>query len=152
MPKNPGGRPPRYKSKEEIEGLIEAYFRECDGVPFYNDDGKPLRTDKGYILYEKSPKPPTVSGLAYALGFASRQALINYQVKKEFHDTITRAKLYIEAYTEGRLFDKDGVQGAKFSLINNFKGWKEHPKEDTEREALDKLDELIRGIDDAAKS
>ena len=40
-------------------------------------------------------------------------------------DTITRAKTRIEQYAEERLFDKDGANGAKFSLANNFEGWKE---------------------------
>lgn len=66
-------------------------------------------------------------------------------------NTITRAKTYIEEYSERRLFDRDGVNGAKFSLINNFKGWSEHPKEDAQKETIDKLDEILRGIDNAAK-
>lgn len=33
------------------------------------------------------------------------------------------AKSRIEMYVEERLFDKDGANGAKFSLQNNFKGW-----------------------------
>jgi hypothetical protein len=36
-----------------------------------------------------------------------------------------RAKAYVERYAEERLFDKDGANGAKFSLANNFEGWKE---------------------------
>jgi hypothetical protein len=31
----------------------------------------------------------------------------------------------VEQYAEERLFDKDGANGAKFSLANNFEGWKE---------------------------
>lgn len=130
--KSHGGRPPKFKTKEEIQEKIDAYFKECDGVPFYGEDGRPLQTVKGYILYKKEPKPPTVTGLALALGFLSRQSLLEYQGKKEFSDTITRAKLYIEEYTERRLFDRDGVQGAKFSLINNFKGWSDKPEKDNE--------------------
>ena len=38
---------------------------------------------------------------------------------------VTRAKSRVEQYTEERLFDREGVQGAKFSLANNFKGWAE---------------------------
>lgn len=80
------------------------------------------------ILYKGLPvqvnvHPATVTGLAYALGFKSRQALLNYQGRPAFHDAITRAKMRIEAYTEERLFDRDGVNGAKFSLTNNFSGW-----------------------------
>ena len=43
-------------------------------------------------------------------------------------DTITRAKSRIEMYNEERLYDKDGVNGAKFNLKNNFKGWAENPE------------------------
>lgn len=69
-------------------------------------------------------KPFTVSGLADALDM-SRQSLLNYSKKEEFFDTITRAKRKCEVYAEERLYDKDGANGAKFSLANNFEGWKE---------------------------
>ena len=42
---------------------------------------------------------------------------------KRFVDTITRAKARVEQYAEERLFDRDGSNGAQFSLRNNFKGW-----------------------------
>ena len=128
--KSYGGRPPKFKTKEEIQDKIDEYFLACEGVPYLDEEGRPLRTDRGEILYQKAPKPPTVTGLALALGFFSRQALINYQAKKEFRDTITRAKLICEEYAERRLFDRDGVNGAKFSLINNFKGWSDKPVQD----------------------
>lgn len=119
----PGGRPPRYKKREEIEGLIDKYFEECKGQPLIVD-GVAV-TDKNGSPVIIGAKPPTVTGLALALGFTSRQSLLNYQGKAEFVDSITRAKALIEEYVEGRLFDKDGVRGAIFSLANNFKGWKE---------------------------
>ena len=62
--------------------------------------------------------------------FNIKQALLNYQDRSEFNDTITRTKACIEEYAERRLFDKEGVQGTKFSLINNFKGRAEKPKDD----------------------
>ena len=40
---------------------------------------------------------------------------------KEFVDTITRAKARVEQYAEERLFDRDGSNGAQFSLRNNFR-------------------------------
>ena len=118
-------RPLKYKTVAELEKAIEKYFLDCAGRELLDDEGKP-------VVYKGVPviigrRPPTVTGLAYALGFKSRQALLNYQGKEKFNDTITRAKLRIESYTEERLFDKDGVNGAKFSLINNFKGWSERP-------------------------
>ena len=87
-------------------------------------------------------KPPTITGLALALGFASRQSLLDYEGKKEFLDTITRAKAKVEQYTEERLFDTAGANGAKFSLANNFSGWKE--KQVVENEIkVPKLEDLL---------
>ena len=113
-------RPLKFQTVAELGKAFEKYFLDCAGRELLDDEGKP-------VVYKGVPviigrRPPTVTGLAYALGFKSRQALLNYQGKEKFNDTITRAKLRIESYTEERLFDKDGVNGAKFSLINNFKG------------------------------
>ena len=118
------GRPPMYNTKEEIQEKIDAYFEDCKGKMLYDPEGKPL-TDKYGMPVIFGARPLTVTGLALALGFTSRQALLNYQAKDEFVDTIMRAKAVVEQYAEERLFDKDGANGAKFSLANNFDGWKE---------------------------
>ena len=138
-----GGRPPKYKNKEEIEEKIEQYFKNCEGHPLTDEDGKQIYNKYGYpVIVDR--KPLTVTGLALALGFTSRQALLNYQGKKEFVDTITRAKSRVEQYAEERLFDKDGSSGAQFSLRNNFKGWNEEQKEN--QDALEKLDDVLKKI------
>lgn len=122
------GRPPKYKSVDEIEGLIDAYFEKCGkGEILYDKDGEIIYNQKTGDPARSEPKPPTVTGLALALGFTSRLALLNYEGKKEFVNTITRAKAFCEEYAESRLFDRDGVHGARFSLTNNFKGWRERP-------------------------
>ena len=125
--KNAVGRPPKYKNKEQIEEMIEQYFKSCEGEILKDRDGEPVFNKYGQPVIVNQ-RPPTVTGLALALGFSSRQALLNYQAKKEFNDTITRAKSRIEQYAEERLFDRDGANGAKFSLSNNFKGWSENRK------------------------
>ena len=138
------GKPPRYNNEEEIQGLIDEYFKECDGAPYTDENGQPLTTEKGVIIYKKPPKPPTVTGLALALGFNTRQALIQYQAKPEFVNTIERAKTKIEEYAERRLFDRDGCNGAKFSLANNFRGWAEKQEIKAQisyEEYLSKLDD-----------
>lgn len=138
-----GGRPPKYKNKEEIEEKIEQYFKDCEGHPLTDEDGNQIYNKYGYpVIVDK--KPLTVTGLALALGFTTRQALLNYQGKKEFVDTITRAKSRVEQYAEERLFDKDGSSGAQFSLRNNFKGWNEEQKEN--QDALEKLDDVLKKI------
>ncbi len=123
------GRPPKYKSKEEIEKKIEKYFEDCEGHPLTDEEGNQVYNKWGYPVIADR-RPPTITGLALALGFASRQALLNYQERKEFNDTITRAKSRVEQYAEERLFDKDGTSGAQFSLRNNFKGWDADKKEE----------------------
>lgn len=125
------GRHPMYKSKEEIQEKIDKYFEECEGKVLEDKDGNPILNKYGGVIIMGS-KPPTVTGLALALGFTSRQALLNYQDKEEFVDTITRAKSRVEQYAEERLFDRDGSHGAQFSLRNNFKGWKSKDIEETE--------------------
>lgn len=85
------GRPPKFKNKEEIQGKIDAYFKECEGEILKDDNGKPILNKWGKPVVINS-KPPTSAGLALALGFTSRQSLLNYQGKREFMDTITRAK------------------------------------------------------------
>lgn len=128
------GRPPKYKSKEEIEEKIEQYFRECEGEILKDDDGKPVLNKFGNPVIV-GRKPLTVTGLALALGFATRKSLLEYQGKKEFVNTITRAKSVVEKYAEERLFDRDGSNGAQFSLRNNFKGW-DADKEETVTEGI----------------
>lgn len=125
--KHLSGRPPKYSCLEELQAAIDAYFISCEGEPLQNADGNP-------VLYKGHPvvigaKPPTVTGLALALGFTSRQALLNYQAKKEFVDTVTRAKSRCEAYAEERLYDRNGTNGAQFSLRCNF-GWSDASEKD----------------------
>ena len=142
------GRPPKYKSVEEIEDKIEQYFAICEGEPLLDDEGNQVINKYGYPCWIKSPKPPTVTGLALALGFTTRLSLLNYQGKKEFMNTITRAKTRIEEYAESRLFDRDGSNGAQFSLRNNFKGW--NGEQEKSQDEMEKLDEIIRNIDKVA--
>lgn len=146
------GRPPKYNNAAEVQEKIDEYFEKCEGTI--------LKNDKDEIVFNKfgqpvivNAKPPTITGLALALGFTSRQALLNYQAKKEFVDTITRAKTRVEQYTEERLFDRDGANGAKFSLANNFTGWNESKEVkvsgtvENEKTKLDKLIKQMRGDD-----
>ena len=118
------GRPPMFETVEEMQEKIDAYFEECKGRILTDKDGDIVYDKYGMPIYV-DVRPLTVTGLALALGFNSRQTLLNYQAKPAFVDTITRAKAKVEQYAEERLYDKDGANGAKFSLANNFEGWKE---------------------------
>lgn len=125
-------RPMMYKTVAELQEAIDRYFKQCQGEPLLDANGHVLTDKKGNPVLIGAI-PPTITGLALALGFNSRQTLLNYQGRKQFMDTITRAKSRCEAYTEQRLFDKDGARGAEFSLKYNYR-W-----EDPQLERLEKL-------------
>ena len=141
----PAGRPPMFTSAEQMQKLIDAYFEECDGKVLLDEDGKPMRNKDGRVIRDDR-RPYTITGLALALGFNSRTSLLNYEGKEEFVNTITRAKARVEMYAEERLYDKNGSNGAKFSLANNFKGWTE--KQTIEADVNSKMNITVELVDD----
>lgn len=122
------GRPRKYEKVEEMEKEIERYFEKCDG--------------------EKEPY--TMSGLALALGFDSRQSLLNYcdysdDEDNDFLDTIKKAKMKCEVSVErGLLSGKYNSTGAIFNLKNNF-GWKD--KQEIEQTGEQDINVNIKVID-----
>lgn len=120
--RNAGGRPPKYKSAEEMQKVIDEYFESCFRV-MRNKEGEAIidtRTEK--YCYEQY-KPFTVSGLAYALGI-DRRTLLNYSDKDEFFPTIKRAKNRIEVFLEESLITGGSCSGIIFNLKNNY-DWKD---------------------------
>lgn len=100
--KSKGGAPKKYKTAEELQKKIDAYFEDCD----------------------IKEKPYTVTGLALACNL-SREQLINYSKDKEFYDTIKKAKMRVLENLESRLYDKKTfTPGIIFGLKNNY-GWKD---------------------------
>jgi len=98
--------------------------------PFYDSaDKMQEQIDLYFDKQDELRKPYTHSGLAYFLGFESRQSLYDYGKKKKFSYIITRAKLRLEEYAETRLFDHNGNKGAEFTLRCNY-GWKEEKDDD----------------------
>ena len=90
----------KYDNLEELEKGIEEYFANCDA----------------------NEKPYTISGLADYLNI-STVTLMNYGREQynngEYFSAINSARQRCLTYAENRLYDKDGVQGAKFYLTNN---------------------------------
>jgi len=93
----PAGRPPLYDNPDDLQGKIDSYFTE-ENVK------------------------PTISGLAYHLGFECRASFYDYEDKAEFTYTIKRARLRIENVYEEKLHGHN-VAGAIFALKNM--GWKD---------------------------
>ena len=89
------GRPLIFSTPNELQKYISAFFQE----------------ETGRI---------TISGLAYYLGFESRQSFYDYEKRPEFSYTIKRARLFIENEYE-KLLISNNTTGAIFAL-KNF-GW-----------------------------
>jgi len=91
-----GGRPAKFKSKKELINKINEYFND------------------------KNKKPTTITGLAFHLGFESRQSFYDYKNKKKFRHIIKRAALMVENGYEVSLSLVGGA-GNIFALKNM--GW-----------------------------
>jgi hypothetical protein len=83
--KHAGGRPPKFTEPAPMAELIDAYFASLKG--------------RG----DKPDRPPTMAGLALALGFLDRRSLTDYSERDEFFPLVKKARLRIEAHHEERL-------------------------------------------------
>lgn len=72
------GRPPKYKTKEELNEVVEDYFTDCDS----------------------RKKKTTLPGLIYHLGYASRQSYYDLEKNPEFSYILKKARMKLE---EGHL-------------------------------------------------
>ena len=45
-----GGRPPKYKTAEEMQAAIDAYFESCKGEPIIGGDGQPIMDKYGNVI------------------------------------------------------------------------------------------------------
>ena len=97
-PRRPIGHPRIIKSVEEFQQLSDQYFSDCD----------------------QYHEPYTVTGLALAVGVASRQGLMDYERRAEYHDAVKRSKMRVEHQYEVRLSTPQPT-GAIFALKNL--GW-----------------------------
>lgn len=108
---NDGGRPPFYTTAIELQNKIDEYFNNCPET-------------KAIAISESVINVPvyTISGLAYYLGFESRQSLYDYENNEVFSYIIKRAKLRIEMKYEQNLSFQNAT-GSIFALKNM--GWKD---------------------------
>lgn len=95
---NVGGRPPHYTDPKEFAEKADAYFLMC----------------------KTRERRPTVNGLALALGFNSRQSLLNYAERDGFMDIVKRVRTQLEDEWEQGLSGPNAA-GTIFWLKNQ--GW-----------------------------
>ena len=118
------GQPPKYKSSEEMQEIIEEYFE----------------------ISKNDKEPLTITGLALHLGFESRQSIYDYEKNGEYSYTIKRARLKIENFAEKKLFGISPT-GAIFAL-KNF-GWRDKQEIDlhTDSEPDDSFEIVKKNAD-----
>ena len=117
------GRPAYFKNPEEMQQIINDYFNEHK-VEFEKDsEGKVLTTQKGSPIMKLNP--PTLTGLALALGFNSRGTIYEYEKKNdEFSDTIKKARLRCENWVEEQSFSGTVPPAVGIFALKNY-GWKD---------------------------
>ncbi len=89
--------------------LIDEYFERCMGEEREGKNGENIRVNS---------KPPTLTGLALALGFNSKAELMKFGRSKRGKELVENARLKIENYNEEKLFEKDFARSAIFNLTN----------------------------------
>lgn len=116
------GRPPFYKTPEELRAAVDRFFESCEGTPVYDADGLPVMTRTG-AQKMAGEIPPTISGLSLALGFRDRHTFTEQGKRSAaFMEVVQYARLRCEAYNEARLYDPETYRGAAFMLQACF-GW-----------------------------
>lgn len=123
MSKNPVGRPPMYKTPEEMQKAIDDYFDYCDNRI------KQVHSKEGESYAVADPEPYTMSGLAYHLGM-DRRSLLDYKDKDNFLPLLKRARAKVESDVERRMMHKDTfTPGLIFNAKNNF-DWRDKTETD----------------------
>ena len=113
---------------EEAEAIIAQYFDDRLATVPMVIDKEPVCDEEGHpIMHEVWLKPPTVAGIALALGVDKFSFLRWCENEKSPYNAIAKAaKQRIEEYLEERLDTARQTDGVKFNLTNNFKeSWKE---------------------------
>lgn len=117
------GRPPFYKTSDELRAAVDRYFESCHGEPIFDKNGMPILTRTGEQKIVNAI-PPTISGLSIALGFQNRAQFTRQRRRGiDFAEVVQYARLRVEAFNEIKLFSGKTFRGASFVLQNCF-GWK----------------------------
>ena len=145
-------RPRRWTKVSEMQKAIDNYLDSCKTEYLRDENGEIMQNCKGEPVI-LSNKRATVAGLALALGFATRQSLIDYTHRTDddnrpFVDAITRAKLTIEDATAQAAFERDSARGACFLLQNGF-GYREEKGVDVTGEMTNRVINVTITDDDA---
>ena len=107
---NPVGRPPKYKTAEELQTKISEYFKSGHRSRTVTDkEGFPVKVP---IL--------TITGLVHYCGFCDRHSFYDLEKQDKFSHTIKQARSFIEQEYEEML--QRGLGAGAIFALKNF-GW-----------------------------
>jgi len=112
-----------------LNQLIDDYFIHIEGKYHLEEElTQPKSTKKtiGTKIWDRPPEPATITGLAFFLGFSSRQSFDDYETSGKHAHILKRGRLRIEAEYEKKLHQQP-ASGAIFALRSM--GWNEKPEE-----------------------
>ncbi|HEY4196335.1 MAG TPA: terminase small subunit [Mucilaginibacter sp.] len=115
----------RFSSADQLDALIAQYFEQLAGHSVENEPTNKTDAEKKKLTVLSEPS--TITGLAFHLGFSSRQAFEDYEAKGKFADHLQRARLRIMADYEKKLHVTSST-GAIFALKSM--GWNEQKPAD----------------------
>jgi hypothetical protein len=119
------------RTKHGVDGMFEDSAALEKAIDDYFNNGVKKRLVEVGSAEKKTVIEipiPTITGLCFFIGFASRQSFYDLEKKDGFAYTIKRARLFIEQEYEEQLHFGN-VAGAIFALKNM--GWKDKTEVDT---------------------
>jgi hypothetical protein len=132
---NDGGRPAKFETVEQLQGIINSFFESCyKDMPAKDKDGFVVLDTDGKPYIERAQiEPFTITGLALALD-TTRETLMDIEngngpYTQEYSDIIARAKLKCQNYAEKQMYTAKSANGPIFALKNY--GWKDKQEIDT---------------------
>lgn len=118
---------PTKRMRTTLQLRATKYFDECKGRVVHDLDGNPMRGKDGRLCIEGA-HPPTVGGLALAMGFRSRGELLEKREDEQIGEVVQWALGKCEAYLEEKLYES--ANGIRLALQYNFPEWNDEKKEE----------------------
>jgi hypothetical protein len=124
-----------FSSAAELETLIAKYFEHITEHPIENETNHTTTTEKKKLVAPSEPS--TITGLAFHLGFSSREGFEEYELNGRFAEQLKRARLRIMAGYEKKLHVTSST-GAIFALKSM--GWNER----SDQKPADETDHMLK--------
>lgn len=111
-----------------LSQLIDDYFIHIQGEYHLEaaTQAKSTKKPTDTKIWDRQPDPATITGLAFFLGFSSRQSFDDYETSGKHAHILKRGRLRIEAEYEKKLHQQP-ASGAIFALRSM--GWNEKTEE-----------------------